>query len=175
MSDFRNDARDRNMDLCILTGKGKSGAVTVLQKSVRPNVVTHFPFPTNYNDMWTLTDGKGEHNSLLVITKKDQTMVFKTGANIEELKREDCGLATNARTIFCSTMQSGKYIVQVLPRAVLLIVQETQEKLQHMPIDLDGQIVEAVECDPFLAILSSKGSLLNLILVEKRKGIQNNR
>lgn len=67
-------------------------------------------------------------------------------------------------------MQCGKYIVQVLPRAVLLVVHETQEKLQHMPIDLDGQIVEAVECDPFLAILSSKGSLLNLILVEKSDG-----
>ena len=58
------------MDVCVLTGKGKSGAVTVLQKSVRPNVVTHFPFPTNYNDMWTLSDGQKEHNSLLVITKK---------------------------------------------------------------------------------------------------------
>ena len=168
--DIRNDARDRNMDLCVLTGKGKSGAITVLQKSVRPNVVTLFPFPTNYNDMWTLSDGDNEHHSLLVITKKDQTMVFKTGANIEELKKDDCGLATTARTIFCSTMAGGKYIVQVLPRAVILVVHATQEKLQHMPIDLDGQIVEAAECDPFLVILTSKGTLLNLCLVEKPDG-----
>ena len=61
--DIRNDARDRNLDLCILTGKGKSGAITVLQKSVRPNVVTLFPFPTNYNDMWTLNDIEKEHHS----------------------------------------------------------------------------------------------------------------
>ena len=77
--DIRNDARDRNMDFCCLTGKGKSGAISVLQKSVRPNVVTQFPFPTNYNDMWTLSIDQNSFNSLLVITKKDQTMVFKTG------------------------------------------------------------------------------------------------
>ena len=168
--DIRNDSRDRNMDLCILTGKGKSGSVSLLQKSVRPNVVTLFPFQHNYADMWTLNDEQGKHHTLLVITKKDQTMVFKTGANIEELKRDDCGLATTARTIFCSTMAGGRYIVQVLPRAVILVVQATQQKLQHMPIDLDGQIVEAVECDPFLVILTSKGTILNLCLVEKSDG-----
>ena len=59
-------------------------------------------------------------------------MVFKTGANIEEVKRDDCGLATTARTIFCSTMAGGKYIVQVLPRAVILVRHENQEKLAKM-------------------------------------------
>jgi hypothetical protein len=89
-----------------------------------------------------------------------------SGANIEELKHEDCGLATTSRTVFCSTMADGKYIVQVLPRAVILVGHESQEKLQHMPIDLDGQIVEAVECNPYLSILTSKGTVLALKLVE---------
>ena len=33
--DLRLDCRDRNMDLMLLTGKGKSGAITLLQKSIR--------------------------------------------------------------------------------------------------------------------------------------------
>ena len=86
-------------------------------------------------------------------------MVFKTGANIEELKQDDCGLSTTARTVFCSTMAGGKYIVQVLPRAVILVRHANQEKLQHMPIVSDGQIVEATECDPFLVVLTSKTQL----------------
>ena len=40
-------------------------------------------------------------------------MVFKTGANIEEMKKEDCGLATNARTILCSTMQVGFVLARI--------------------------------------------------------------
>ena len=38
-----------------------------------------------------------------------------------------------------------------------------------MPIVSDGQIVEAVECDPFLVVLTSKGTLLSYILIEKEK------
>jgi len=168
--DIRNDARDRNLDLMVLTGKGKSGAITLLQKSIRPNIVTSFPFPTNYNDMWTLNDNKSEFNSLLVITKKDQTMIFKTGAQIEELKREDCGLSTTAKTIFCCTMSNGLYIIQVLPRAVILVQQQTQEKLQHMPMDLDGMIIQASSSDPFVAILTSKGVMVNLKLSLDQEG-----
>ena len=98
-------------------------------------------------------------------------MIFKTGSQIEELKREDCGLSTTAKTIYCCTLSNGQYIIQVLPRAVILVQQETQEKLQHMPMDLDGLIVEASSSDPFVAVLTSKGQLviLKLSLDHERK------
>ena len=163
------DSRDRNMDLMVLTGRGKSGGISLLQKSVRPAVVTPFPFPTQYNDMWTLSKSE-DLTSLLVITKKDQTKVFKTGSSIEELKREECGLSTTARTVYCGTLNNGDYIVQVLPRAVILVNHENQEKLQHLPIDLDGVIAEAASCDPFLVIVTSKGSILTLSLVHDIDG-----
>jgi len=70
------------MDLCILTGKGKSGAVCALQKSVRPNVVTLFPFPTNYNDMWTLNDGENEHHRAVV-----KNIFSKFQYNLSRIKR----------------------------------------------------------------------------------------
>ena len=97
-------------------------------------------------------------------------MIFKTGAQIEELKREDCGLSTTAKTIFCCTMSNGLYIIQVLPRAVILVQQQTQEKLQHMPMDLDGMIVQAACSDPFVAILTSKGTMVNLKLSLDQEG-----
>lgn len=165
-----NDARDRNIDICVLSGKDKTGSVTVLQKSVRPNIVSQFPFPTNYNDMWTLKRKTENQHSLLVMTKKDQTMVFKTGSILEELKKEDCGLATNAKTIFCSTLGDGRYIVQVLPRAVVLVDHETQETLQNMPFDLNGQIIQGVACDPYLVILASKGAIISLVLYKNADG-----
>ena len=160
--DLRTDSRDRNMDLMVLTGKGKSGAITMLQKSIRPNVVTPFPFPQAYNDMWTLNDNESEYNSLLVITKKDETMIFKTGSQIEQLKRDECGLTTADKTVYCCTMNNGSYIIQVLPRAVILVDQNNQQKLQNMPIALDGVIVESASSDPFLVILTSKGSIQSL-------------
>ena len=163
------DSRDRNMDLMVLTGRGKSGSISLLQKSIRPNVVTPFPFPTQYTDMWTLTN-KNELTSHFVITKKDQTKIFKTGSSIEELKREECGLSTTARTVYCSTLNNGDYIVQVLPRAVILVNHSTQEKLQHLPIDLDGVISEAASSDPYLVIVTSKGSILTLTLVHDIDG-----
>jgi len=96
----------------------------------------------NFNDMWTLRRSEEETHSLLVMTKKDQTMVFQTGAILEELKKEECGLATNAKTIFCATIGNGKYIVQVLPRAVVLVDMDTQETIQNKPFDLSGQIIQ---------------------------------
>jgi cleavage and polyadenylation specificity factor subunit 1 len=165
-----SDARDRNIDVCVLSGKDKTGSITVLHKSVRPSVASQFPFPMNFNDMWTLRRSEDETHSLLVMTKKDQTMVFQTGAILEELKKEECGLATNAKTIFCSTIGNGKYIVQVLPRAVVLVDMDTQETIQNKPFDLSGQIVQAVACDPFVVILASKGTIISLVLSENSDG-----
>merc|ERR1712037_657782 len=82
-----SDARDRNIDVCVLSGKDKTGSITVLHKSVRPSIASQFPFPMNFNDMWTLRRSEDETHSLLVMTKKDQTMVFQTGAILEELKK----------------------------------------------------------------------------------------
>merc|ERR1712037_786533 len=104
-----SDARDRNIDVCVLSGKDKTGSITVLHKSVRPSIASQFPFPMNFNDMWTLRRSEDETHSLLVMTKKDQTMVFQTGAILEELKKEECGLATNAKTIFCTSRCFSRY------------------------------------------------------------------
>ena len=86
-------------DVAMLSGKDESGCVNLIQKSIRPNILTPFEMPYNYQDMWTLKDGEdhGRH-SLLVLTRKDATMIFKTGKEIVQL--ENSGMTTSVRTLY---------------------------------------------------------------------------
>lgn len=75
---------DPDVELVTTSGYGKNGALCVLQRSVRPQVVTTFELP-GCEDMWTVigspsteqltkTETEGQH-SFLILSHEDSTMV----------------------------------------------------------------------------------------------------
>lgn len=63
------------MDLELVTtaGYGKNGALCVLQRSIRPQIVTTFTLP-GCSNMWTVHDGDDKH-AFLILSQEDCTMV----------------------------------------------------------------------------------------------------
>lgn len=76
--------QDPDVELVTTSGYGKNGALCVLQRSIRPQVVTTFELP-GCEDMWTVignlnnddqtkTESEGSH-AFLILSQDDSTMV----------------------------------------------------------------------------------------------------
>lgn len=66
---------EHDVELVTTSGYGKNGAICILQRSVRPQIVTTFELP-GCVDMWTVFGPDDEnYHSFLILTKEESTMV----------------------------------------------------------------------------------------------------
>jgi len=83
--EFSSNTQDPDIELVTTSGYAKNGALCVLQRSLRPQVVTTFELP-GCHDMWTVI-GSSERDRLegefchayLILTQRDSTMVRSSG------------------------------------------------------------------------------------------------
>ncbi|XP_018335377.1 cleavage and polyadenylation specificity factor subunit 1 [Agrilus planipennis] len=153
---------DLDLELVTTSGYGKNGALCVLQRSVRPQIVTTFTLPGCIN-MWTVYANE-EHHGFLILSQEDGTMILQTGHEINEI--DNTGFCTTDPTVYAANLGNNKYIVQVTTAAVRLL--QGANQLQHIPLDLGSPIVHASSADPYLAILTSDGQVITLMLRESR-------
>merc|ERR1719430_2288112 len=84
--EFSSSSPDPDIELVTTSGHSKNGALCLLQKTVRPQVVTTFELP-GCQDMWTVCSAQeeqtrpGEH-AFLILSRKDSSMVLQTGLEI---------------------------------------------------------------------------------------------
>ncbi|XP_046618438.1 cleavage and polyadenylation specificity factor subunit 1 [Neodiprion virginianus] len=165
--------QDPDVELVTTSGYGKNGALCVLQRSVRPQVVTTFELP-GCEDMWTVigavnndeqakAEADGTH-AFLILSHEDSTMILQTGQEINEV--DHSGFSTQGTTIFAGNLGANKYIVQVTQLGVRLM--QGLEQIQHIPIDLGCPIVHASCADPYVTLLSEDGQVMLLTLRETR-------
>ncbi|TGZ49690.1 Cleavage and polyadenylation specificity factor subunit 1 [Temnothorax longispinosus] len=164
--------QDPDVELVTTSGYGKNGALCVLQRSIRPQVVTTFELP-GCEDMWTVigtlnndeikTEAEGSH-AFLILSQEDSTMILQTGQEINEV--DQSGFSTQGSTVFAGNLGANRYIVQVTQMGVRLL--QGIEQIQHMPIDLGCPIVHASCADPYVALLSEDGQVMLLTLREVR-------
>lgn len=164
--------QDPDVELVTTSGYGKNGALCVLQRSIRPQVITTFDLPGCEN-IWTVidlsnetrekTDGESSHG-FLILSQEDSTMVLQTGQEINEV--DQSGFSTQSTTIFAGNLGMNKYIVQVTTMGVRLM--QGLEQIQHMPMDLGCPIVQASCADPYVILLSEDGQVVMLTLREGR-------
>uniref|UniRef100_A0A674GF05 Cleavage/polyadenylation specificity factor A subunit N-terminal domain-containing protein n=1 Tax=Taeniopygia guttata TaxID=59729 RepID=A0A674GF05_TAEGU len=168
-----------DLEIVLCSGYGKNGALTVLQRSIRPQVVTTFELPGCY-DMWTVTapppreqvcpraataapessEEDGERHGFLILSREDSTMILQTGQEILEL--DTSGFATQGPTVFAGNLGQGQFIVQVSPLGLRLLQGVTQ--LHFVPVDLGSPIVHCAVADPFGVLLSADGHLATFTL-----------
>ncbi|KAL4709550.1 hypothetical protein ACJJTC_007281 [Scirpophaga incertulas] len=135
-----------HVELVACSGRGKNGALTVLQRALRPHLVTAFSLP-GCLDMWTVmgeatgdapreahkeTDGS---HAYLILTQEDSSMVLQTGQEIN-----------------------------VTTAAVRLIKNGVQ--LQSIQFEWSAQYAAAA--DPYICVVSACGRALVLALREFR-------
>ncbi|KAK7505375.1 hypothetical protein BaRGS_00003537 [Batillaria attramentaria] len=163
--EYANDT-DPDLELVTTSGHGKNGAISVLQRSIRPQVVTTFQLAGCY-DMWTVygaptddgktDDGKEEKDGG---DRSDSSMILQTGQEINEL--DHSGFSTTTRTLCVANLDGHKYILQVSPSTIRLL--EGVNQLQHIPIDIGSPIQRCSVADPYVILMAEEGQIVMLTL-----------
>uniref|UniRef100_A0A4W3GPJ6 Cleavage and polyadenylation specificity factor subunit 1 n=1 Tax=Callorhinchus milii TaxID=7868 RepID=A0A4W3GPJ6_CALMI len=179
--EFQNNP-EPDLEIVVCSGYGKNGALSVLQRSIRAQVVTTFELP-GCHDMWTViasekkeekTDGEKmeketkevtpeddvRQHGFLILSREDSTMILQTGQEIMEL--DASGFATQGPTIFAGNIGDNKYIVQVSPLGIRLL--EGVNQLHFIPVDLGSPILHCAVCDPYVVIMSAEGHVTMFVL-----------
>ncbi|XP_072014167.1 cleavage and polyadenylation specificity factor subunit 1-like isoform X2 [Amphiura filiformis] len=180
--EFQNNL-DPDLELVTCSGYGKNGALSVLERTVRPQVVTTFELPGCY-DMWTVVgkidnvmkppgvgDEEGEKeppkeseqltsHAFLLLSRDDSTMILQTGKEITEL--DHSGYSTQGPTVFAGNLGNNKYAIQVTNMGVRLLEGVNQQ--QHIPLDLGAPITQCSLADPYVILMSEKGDVMLLTL-----------
>ncbi|XP_030644756.1 cleavage and polyadenylation specificity factor subunit 1 [Chanos chanos] len=177
-----------DLEVVVCSGYGKNGALSVLQRSIRPQVVTTFELP-GCHDMWTVIsneekpetvrppaegdsetteeekqepvveDEKNKHG-FLILSREDSTMILQTGQEIMEL--DTSGFATQGPTVFAGNIGDNKYIIQVSPMGIRLL--EGVIQLHFIPVDLGSPIVHCSVADPYVVIMTAEGVVTMFVL-----------
>ena len=167
--EFSSSSPDPDIELVTTSGHGKNGALCLLQKTVRPQVVTTFELP-GCQDMWTVCSSsdndsstREEEHAFLLLSRRESSMVLQTGQEINEL--DSSGFCTTSATVFAGNLGDNQYIVQVMPESVRLL--KHTELLQTVQLHalLDSSPIQAAcVSDPHLAVLSQDGDCAVLTL-----------
>ncbi|XP_058233141.1 cleavage and polyadenylation specificity factor subunit 1 isoform X2 [Hemibagrus wyckioides] len=176
-----------DLEVVVCSGYGKNGALSVLQRSIRPQVVTTFELP-GCHDMWTVIsneekseqppaegesesqedsekqeltveDEKNKHG-FLILSREDSTMILQTGQEIMEL--DTSGFATQGPTVYAGNIGDNKYIIQVSPMGIRLLEGVTQ--LHFIPVDLGSPIIHCSVADPYVVIMTAEGIVSMFVL-----------
>ncbi|XP_053531243.1 cleavage and polyadenylation specificity factor subunit 1 isoform X1 [Ictalurus punctatus] len=176
-----------DLEVVVCSGYGKNGALSVLQRSIRPQVVTTFELP-GCQDMWTVIsneekpeqppaegeretqedvekqelpvdDEKNKHG-FLILSREDSTMILQTGQEIMEL--DTSGFATQGPTLYAGNIGDNKYIIQVSPMGIRLLEGVTQ--LHFIPVDLGSPIIHCSVADPYVVIMTAEGVVSMFVL-----------
>ncbi|CAG9824249.1 unnamed protein product [Phaedon cochleariae] len=162
LSEEFNSAIDLDLEMVTTSGYGKNGALCVLQRTIRPQIVTTFTLP-GCSNMWTVRSGEDKH-AFLILSQEDGTMVLQTGHEINEI--DNTGFATHGPTVYAGNLGNGKYVVQVTTVAVRLLQGAAQ--LQHVPMDLGSPLVHVSSADPYVSLMTADGQVITLMLREAR-------
>ncbi|XP_037085613.1 cleavage and polyadenylation specificity factor subunit 1-like [Pollicipes pollicipes] len=161
---------DPDIELITTSGHGKNGALSVLQRSVRPQVVTTFTLP-GCLDMWTVLGpdsggggGSGEQHAFLLLSRPEATMVLQTGEAINELDKS--GFQTAARTVAAGNLGERRYIVQVTTAAVLLLDGSTL--VHQVDVGVEAPLAAASIADPYVVVCSESGEVALVSLDDSR-------
>jgi len=152
--EFNGDEHD--VELLCTSGHGKNGALSVLHRSIKPQLVTTFHLD-GYKDMWTVQSDNDFH-SFMILTNAESTLVLQTEEEINEL--DSSGFATQEHTIFVCNM--NKFILQVLKYSVRLL--NGSELLQSVPLDFGSPIIHGSNCNPYAVLLTEDGQIIVLTI-----------
>ena len=167
---------DIDVELVTTAGYSKNGAVCILQRSIKPQVVTTFELP-GCNDMWTVagpptTSEHSENEKIhgfLILGREDSTMVLKTGQEIMEV--DGSGFNTQNTTIFAGNLDNNRYIVQVTPNSVHLL--EGVNLIQNLFLEsVDSLVVNCSVAEPYIVLLTANGQIIILELLTEASGVR---
>lgn len=173
------DSDNPDVELVTTSGFNKSGAISILQRSIRPQLVTTFKM-SDCVDVWTVVskdesqsagnieeyEEDDDYHSLMILSEPKTTMILRAGIEISEL--DQSGFITQAPTIFAGNIGGNQYIIQVSTCAVRLL--EGTKCLQHVALTQESPVISCSLADPHLALLTESGQVLMISLKQLADG-----
>jgi len=68
---------DPDLELVTTSGYAKNGALCILERSIRPQVVTTITLP-GLSDLWTLHSASGQDNHELIVVSQENRSIVRT-------------------------------------------------------------------------------------------------
>ena len=183
---FNSSIPDPDIELVATAGHGKNGALCLLQRTVRPQVLTTFEIPGTV-DMWTVYSGQGKlEHAFLILSTAESTMILMTGEEIHEL--DSSGFQNSSPTVFAGcairnelhpdfikfisgNIGNNQFIVQVTKEAVLLLKDSDLTQTVDLKLEAGESVVSASICDPYLSLLTSTGAAIILQLSQGKLSV----
>lgn len=163
---------DFDVEVVATSGYSKNGAISVLQRSIIPQIETSFKLP-GCLDTWTVygpnyySDKDSFTHKYLILSQEDSTIVFQIDQEINEL--DQSGFITQSATVFAGNLGQNKYILQVSATSVRLL--DGTHELQHFPLDIGSPIVRTSMADPYSVLMTQSGTVILLRLkIDPQKG-----
>ncbi|VAH41106.1 unnamed protein product [Triticum turgidum subsp. durum] len=113
------NAKQSNYELVCCSGHGKNGALSVLQQSIRPDLITEVELPS-CRGIWTVyykssrahTSEDNEYHAYLIISLESRTMVLETGDDLGEVT-ETVDYYVQGATIAAGNLFGRRRVIQV--------------------------------------------------------------
>ncbi|XP_015691983.2 probable cleavage and polyadenylation specificity factor subunit 1 isoform X3 [Oryza brachyantha] len=113
------NAKQSNYELVCCSGHGKNGSLSVLQQSIRPDLITEVELPS-CRGIWTVyyksyrgqTAEDNEYHAYLIISLENRTMVLETGDDLGEVT-ETVDYFVQASTIAAGNLFGRRRVIQV--------------------------------------------------------------
>ncbi|XP_027110442.2 cleavage and polyadenylation specificity factor subunit 1-like [Coffea arabica] len=177
-------AKQSNYELVCCSGHGKNGALCVLQKSIRPEMITHESIP-GCKGVWTVyhknarshvvdsskvTADDDEYHAYLIISLETRTMVLQSANNLEEVT-ENVDYYTQGCTIAAGNLFGRRLVIQIYAYGARLLdggfmVQELNFRPPNSEIgpSSESQKVASVSiADPYVLLRMIDGSIYLLL------------
>lgn len=168
-TEFDKRSPDPDVEIVTTSGYGKNGAICVLQRSIKPQVVTTFELP-EVSDMFTVFASRNNEETLmhtyLLLSRPDSTMVLQTGQEINEM--DQSGFNVTSPTILAANLGKNRFIVQVCPSSLRLL-DAAATVVQELEMESDFLISSASVSDPYIALLAQNGRVSLVTFVEGSK------
>ncbi|KAL3650446.1 hypothetical protein CASFOL_006849 [Castilleja foliolosa] len=174
-------AKQSNYELVCCSGHGKNGALSVLQQSIRPDIITQESLP-GCKGIWTVyhknlrsDSSKGapdedEYHAYLIISLENRTMVLQTASNLEEVT-ENVDYYVQGSTIAAGNLFGRRRVIQIFARGARILdgsfmTQELSFKSSNSEAGAvsEGTIVSSVSiADPYVLLRMTDGSIQLLV------------
>ncbi|CAH9139745.1 unnamed protein product [Cuscuta epithymum] len=177
-------AKQSNYELVCCSGHGKNGALCVLQRSIRPEVITQESLPgckgiwtvyhkstrSNLNESSKVAYDDDEYHAYLVISLETRTMVLQTASNLEEVT-ENVDYHVQGTTLAVGNLFGRRRVIQVFGRGARILdgafmTQELSFKASNLECGSgsDGVAVcSASIADPYVLLSMTDGSIQLLV------------
>ncbi|XP_019254544.1 PREDICTED: cleavage and polyadenylation specificity factor subunit 1 [Nicotiana attenuata] len=172
--------KQSNYELVCCSGHGKNGSLSVLQQSIRPEMITQEALPgckgiwtvyhksarSHLNESSRVADEEDEYHAYLIISLETRTMVLQTANNLEEVT-ENVDYYVQGNTIAAGNLFGRRRVVQVFAHGARILdgafmTQELSFKASNVESgsSSDSPIVSSVSiADPYVLLRMTNGSI----------------